>query len=223
MTDLKKYVDELFRHQRITPEIKDLKEEILSNMIAKRDDLIAQGFEEAAATEKAKESLSSIDSLIDGNQLVYINRYHAQCLQTALLNCIIFWIFSLPLLFLHYTYGVFSYIGFLLTLIFGIIYLMQNKKQSNAVAFLSVTASERRKKVVWIVWGIFFVVYAGTMAAITFGSNIWFGRPLNISGPYQVANIAIRFYLPLLTIIIPITISSFTKLLVRNRKEHDNE
>lgn len=41
MTDLQKYVDSLFRHQQVTPEIKDLKEEIISNMIAKRDDLIA--------------------------------------------------------------------------------------------------------------------------------------------------------------------------------------
>ena len=29
MTDLQKYVDSLFRHQQLTPEIKDLKEEIL--------------------------------------------------------------------------------------------------------------------------------------------------------------------------------------------------
>lgn len=223
MTDLKKYVDELFRHQRTTPEIKDLKEEILSNMIAKRDDLIAQGFTIAEATEKAKENLSSIACLVDGNQLTYINRYHAQCLQTALLNCIVFWILSLPLLFLHYTYAVFSYMGLLLTLTFGLIYLIQNKKQSNTVAFLSVAASERRKKVVWLVWGLFFIVYAGTMAAITFGSNIWFGRPLSISGPYQLANIAIRFYLPLLTIMIPATIGSFTKLLIKNGKEHENE
>lgn len=43
MIDLKQYVDALFRHQRLTPEVKDLKEEILSNMTAKMDDLIAQG------------------------------------------------------------------------------------------------------------------------------------------------------------------------------------
>lgn len=69
MIDLQKYIDGLFRHQRLTPEVKDLKEEILSNMIAKRDDLIAQGLSAEKATEKAKESLSAIDYLIDGNQL----------------------------------------------------------------------------------------------------------------------------------------------------------
>ena len=116
MIDLQKYVDGLFRHQRLTPEVKDLKEEILSNMIAKRDDLIAQGLsaEKATekrddliaqglsaekATEKAKESLSAIDCLIEGNQLTDVGKYHLECMQTLLLNCIVFWIFSLPLLF----------------------------------------------------------------------------------------------------------------------------
>ena len=51
MTDLETYVDGLFRHQRMTPEVRDLREEILSNMIAKREDLMAQGYDEAAATE----------------------------------------------------------------------------------------------------------------------------------------------------------------------------
>lgn len=222
MTDLKQYVDELFLHQHLTPEVEDLKEEILSNMTAKRDDLIAQGFEESAATEKAKESLSSIEELIDGSQLTYVGRYRGECLQSALLGCIIFWIFSMPMLFFR-SYAVFCYMGFLLTVIFGAIYLVRGRVESSRVAFLSIEASERRKKVVWIVWGLFFIIYSGTMAILTFGSNVWFGRPLQITGPYQMANIAIRFYLPLLTIIIPITISNFTKLLVKNsRREYED-
>ncbi len=74
MTDLQKYVDGLFRHQPLTPEVKDLKEEILSNMLAKQDDLIAQGWDAEAAAEKAKESLSAVDSLIDGNQLTDLKK-----------------------------------------------------------------------------------------------------------------------------------------------------
>lgn len=216
MTDLEKYVDVLFRHQRLTPEVSDLKEEILSNMVAKRDDLIAQGLDESAATEKAKESLSSIDGLVEGNQLTYISRYRTECFQTAFLNCIIFWILSLPLLFVQY--AIFSYMGLFLTAVFGILYLWQSKRQSCTVAVLSITASERRKKMVWFVWGLFFLVCTGATAAVTFGSNIWFSRPLNISGPYQLANIGVRFYLPLLTILIPITVSSFTKILLKNRR-----
>ena len=78
-------------------------------------------------------------------------------------------------------------------------------------------------KVAWTIWSVFFLVAVGTMAALTFGSDIWFGRPLNITGPYQMANIAVRFYLPLLTIIIPITISSFSKILLKCRKGHEDE
>ena len=221
MIDLKEYVDELFRHQRLTPEVKDLKEEVLSNMTAKMDDLIAQGVETDIAAKKVKESLSTIDYLIDGNQLTDISNYRLECTQTVFLNCIIFWIFSLPLLFTHF--AILGYLGLLLTIVSGLLYLFQKKQPSDVVAFLSVTTSERRKKTAWIVWGLFFVVCAGTMAALTFGSNIWFGRPLNISGPYQMANIAVRFYMPLLTILIPVTFSSFTKLLLKNRKGHENE
>ena len=111
MTDLETYVDGLFRHQRMTPEVRDLREEILSNMIAKREDLMAQGFDEAAATEKAKESLSSVDSLIDGNQLTCVGSYRAACLQTTLLSCVLFWILSLPLLFFRFWF--FQHIGIL--------------------------------------------------------------------------------------------------------------
>ncbi|MGC4017888.1 MAG: permease prefix domain 1-containing protein [Muricomes sp.] len=222
MTELKKYVDDLFHHQRLTPEIEDLKEEILSNMTAKQDDLIAQGFEESVAARKAKESLSSIDSLIDGNQLTYVGKYHTECSQAVLLNCTIFWILSFPLLF-FIRYAIFSYMGLLLTVISGIVYFFRSRQQSDAVAFISIPANERRKKIVWVVWGLFFVVCIGMVAALTFGSNIWFHRPLDISGPYQMANIAIRFYLPLLTAIVPVTFSNFTKLLIKNRKGYENE
>ena len=95
--------------------------------------------------------------------------------------------------------------------------------KEKVIAFLSLSASEHRRKVAWTIWSVFFLVAVGTMAALTFGSDIWFGRPLNITGPYQMANIAVRFYLPLLTIIIPITISSFSKILLKCRKGHEDE
>lgn len=221
MTDLQKYVDDLFRHQQLTPEIKDLKEEIISNMIAKQDDLVAQGMDAESAAEKAKQSLPAIDFLIDGNQLTDISKYHLACAQTLLLNCIIFWIFSLPLLFTMYS--LVCYTGLALVIVSGGVYLLRKNTSKSNLAFLSVTASERRKKIVWTIWGLFFLIAAGTMAALTFGSNIWFGRPLHISGPYQMANIAVRFYLPLLTILIPITFSSFSKILLKSGEAGDDE
>lgn len=217
MSDLTEYVELLFQHQRLTPEVKDLKEEILSNMIAKRDDLIAQGMDEETATAKAKDSLSAVDSLIDGNQMTDVGKYRLECKQTVLLNSILFWIFSLPLLFTGFQ--AFSYLGLLLTVGFGVLYLRQRKQSLHSVAFLSLTASQRRKRIVWIIWGLFFAVSVGIVLAISFGSNIWFDRPVSVSGPYQMANIASRIYLPLLTIFLPITFSNFTRLLLKNRKE----
>ena len=221
MIELKEYVDGLFQNQPLTPEVKDLKEEILSNMLAKREDLIAQGLDVESATEKTKKSMLTVDSLIDGNQLTDIEMYHLECARALFLNCIIFWLFSLPLLFT--CYALFSYIGLMIVIASGCVYISQKGKNVKHIAFLSIKVSEQRKRTTWIIWGLFFFVVIGIMIVLTFGSDLWFGRPLNINGPYQMANTAVRFYLPLLTIIIPITISNFSKILLKNRKGHEDE
>ena len=131
------------------------------------------------------------------------------------INSIVLWILSLPLLFFP-SYAVFSYAGILSTVVVGLFYLVQSKKPAGNFAFLSVAASIRRRKRIWILWGLFFIVSTVTIAAVTFGSYLWYGWPVDISGPYQTANIAIRFYLPLLTIAVPITVGNFTKILLRN-------
>lgn len=221
MTNLEKYVDGLFRHQKMTPELADMKEEIISNMKAKRDDLMARGMDLRQATEKAMESLPDVEFLIDGNQLTDVGKYHLECSQTVLLNCILFWILSLPLLVAGY--APVSYAGLGLVLVSGGVYLFHKKDPEQQAAFLSVTASKRRRNLVWLIWGLFFLVAAGTMAALTFGSNLWFGRPVTIDGPYQLANVAMRFYLPLITILLPITFHNFSTLLPKYRKDPEDE
>lgn len=221
MNALKEYVDGLFRHQRPTPEIIDLKEEILSNMIAKMDDLTAQGYDEKTAAEMAKDSLPSIERLIEGNQPTNIGKYRLDCSQTVLLHCILFWIFSLPMLFTHYAF--FSRLGFLLTVGSGVLCLIQSRRLSDGVAFLSVPASRRRRRIAWIVWGLFFAVCVGSTAALTFAGDLWFGRPLKIDGPYQLANLAAGIYVPFLTILVPVTFSAFTKLLIKHRRGAEDE
>lgn len=221
MTDLEKYVNGLFRHQKMTPELADLREEIISNMTAKRDDLIARGMDPEQAAEKARESLRDVDFLVDGNQLTDVGKYCLDCSQTVLLNCVIFWILSLPMLVAGY--GPVSYAGLALVLVSGGFYLFQKMNRANQIAFLSVTASRRRSILIWAVWGLFFLVTVGTMAAVTFGSNLWFGRAVSIDGPYQLASVAMRFYLPLITILVPMTFHSFTTLLLKNRKDSEHE
>lgn len=221
MNELQNHVDMLFQNQRETMEVRDLKEEILSNMLAKRDDFLSQGIDEVTATQKAKESLISIDGLLEGSQLTHVSHYHMECLQTTLLNCTLFWIFTLPLLFTRFS--LFSFFGLLATIVFGITYVIKSKQQSDTIAFVSISAIGKFKKRVWIVWGLFFLVSICIMAAVTLASDIWFGRPLDISGPYQFANVAMRFYVPLLTIVIPITIGSFPKILIKNEKRCNDE
>lgn len=216
MKNLQEYVDELFYHQQLTPEVEELKEEILSNMIARRDDLIAQGVDFESATKQAEESLSEIDFLIDGNQWTDIGKYRLECRQTILFNSIIFWILSFPLLIMGF--GLWSYVGLIAVLISGCVYILEKKRNICAAGFLSVKVSKEHKKMAWILWMFFFLITGGTIAAITFGSNLWFGRPIQISGPYEMATIAVRFYLPLSTILIPMTFSSCSKILLKSRK-----
>lgn len=221
MDELQKYVDTLFKHQRQSAKIKDLKEEILSNMIAKRSDLLAQGLDEETATQIAKESIASVEGLIDDNQLTKTWQYHIECLQLALINCTVFWILTLPLLFTMY--AALSFLGLFMTAVLGTVYIIKSRKPADTLAFISMSVSKLRAKHVWIIWILFFLAYSGTMAALTFGSSIWFGYPVNISGPYQFYNIASRFYVPLITIVIPVTVSGFSKLLIKNGEEFSVE
>lgn len=216
MKELEQYVDALFAHQKRTAEATELKEEILSNMEAKRTDLLAQGMAPAEATQKAKESLTSVEGLIEGTQLTYIDHYQAECLQDALLASTIFWILSLPLLFTGF--APFSLCGLLTTAGFAAAYLVKRTALSDAVAFVSATACKRRIRWAWGLWGLFFLVCATGAAALTFGSAIWFGRPAAITGPYQFAAAGARFYAPLLTIVIPITIGGCTRRLAKHEK-----
>lgn len=221
MNELQKYVERLFRHQPGTAQVRDLKEEILSNMTAKRDDFVAQGLDEAAATRRAEESLASLDGLLDDSQLTYVDRYRRDCLQAALLGSAVFWLLSLPLLFTQAAAVCFC--GVLTTALLGAAYLAKARHCSDAANRRSVTASVKRGRLVWIVWGLFFLVSAGSAAALRFASYLWYS-PVGfaINGPSQLANLAAQFYAPLLTIVIPITVSGFTKHLIQNEWRPDD-
>lgn len=97
MEELKSYVELLFSRYRNSARILELKEEILSNLEAKVEDLTAQGMEKEEAVRQAKASITSVDGLIDGNCLVYYNRYKTEVTQVAVLYGVIAWILTLPL------------------------------------------------------------------------------------------------------------------------------
>lgn len=221
MDELKQYVNMLFSRQKLSQENMDLKEEIYSNMSAKKYDLMQQGLSEPEAISKAKESIVSIDGLVGEKQLTFINQYNTEKLQGILLASIIMWILSIPAILVGA--GLFSVGAFLLVVLFGVLFLKSKRKDRKLLAFTDKTSCKKLRKIAWLVWGVFFFVCAAAVSAALFGSNLWFSRPLNISGPYQFGVAAVRYYLPLLTIVFPIAISSYPKIMDQNERKDEDE
>ena len=65
MTKLEKYIEYLFENAPDTKEAKEMKEEILSNLMEKYNDLLADGYSESEAYDIAVRGLGDITDLID--------------------------------------------------------------------------------------------------------------------------------------------------------------
>ena len=52
-----------------------------------------------------------------------------------------------------------------------------------------------------------------SITAVHFSSNIWFGTPIEISGPYQFGVVGAAYALPWLSIMIPLLVQQAEKLL----------
>lgn len=223
MSKVLKYIDMLFLYQRKNAKLGASKEKLLSQMTSNINDLILQGMDDADALKIAKENIANIEWLIGDNQLTDMQEYLVRCSYSVLLNCTLFWIFSFPLLFVKY--APICFVGLALTLASGIFYIFESKKNkaANILALVSTSESKQRKKTIWILWGISFSIMIIAKAVALFGSNVWFGHPIEITGPYSVINIALQIYVPLLTIFIPITVGSFTNILSKYEKRNDDE
>lgn len=223
MNEVLKFIDMLFSHQRKNIKTDASKEKLLNQMTNNINDLLLQGLDEVDALKIAKENIADVEWLNTDNQLTDMQEYFVQCSYSVLLNCTLFWIFSLPLLFVKY--APICSVGLALTLISGMFYILESKKNktTNILALVSISKSIKRKNTIWILWGISFSILIITKVGVLFGSNLWFGRPIEIKGPYSVINIALQIYVPLLTIFIPITVSSFTTILSKYEKRYDDE
>lgn len=63
MNELRMYVDHLFEGKVLTPENIELKEEIYGNLVARYEDMIAEGVSEEEALERTMQSMSSLDEI----------------------------------------------------------------------------------------------------------------------------------------------------------------
>lgn len=226
MNELKDYVDKLFKKHGNSKQVIDLKEEILANLEAKKNDLMNQGLDETAAIQQAKKSILSVDNLIEGNKMVNITRLKIESLQWTLIYLIIAWIVTIPL-------GIFNLgrkaglLLFMAIIIVGIAYLLTscNKRkicfdETSAINYL---AFGRLKKIVWIIWGLLMAVSILSTTAIYFGSNIWFSRPIHIDGPYAFGVMIFRYLLPIITIVVPLMINKVYRLINKYEAGDRNE
>lgn len=161
--------------------------------------------------------VSTVDGLLDDQQNISVERYRMVCTQTVWLCCILFWIFTLPQLFIGYELP--STMGLILSVAVFVFYPLFWLLHPVKVETRSLAAARRRSVLTSWVWGVFYAMSALSMAAVTFGSNLWYGTPVSFEGPYQWDSVISRFYVPLLTMFIPIAVGRFASLLPRYRME----
>jgi len=226
MSELKSYVDNLFKKYEKSNQVNELREEILINLEAKKEDLIKQGVDEKIAIEQSKKSIISVDNLIEGNKLVAIDKLKIECLQWSLIYLIVTWIITIPI-------GIFNtgfVISFLLIasiVIIGITYIMTLKRgrilHISKNRYVNYFVLKKVKNLIWILWLLFIVLSILTTTAVYFGSNMWFSRPIKIDGPYAFGLILIRYLMPFLTVIIPLFYNKFFILINKYEVGEKNE
>ncbi|MFM1653309.1 permease prefix domain 1-containing protein [Brevibacillus sp. B_LB10_24] len=207
MKELEEYVAGLFAGYPVTSEIKELKSEILSNLEAKVTDYMQDGMTYEEAVIRATKSIDSIDFLIDGHQRVHLYRFSLELVQMALLFVLVAWIVTIPLRIVWtgiWVNGLFTLAVAACGLIYMILLALKNSRFANAVASVDLVKLGKWRKAVWMLWGIYILVMTAFTAAVKFGSNVWFGRAIQIDGPYQFAVVSLDFALPFLSIIVPI-------------------
>lgn len=228
MSELSRYVDELFSGHKKSRQTEELKAEILGNLEAKKADLVSSGLYESEAIQKAKESITSIDFLIDGNKKVYYNQMKLEFVQWSLIIILIGWILTIPLIMFRMGLPA-NWIMFLGVVAVGLYYLVLRKRQVHDEKFIAETGFintiqyKKRKRIVWILWSMFAVISLLATTALYFGSNLWFSREISIDGPYALAVLLITYFVPMLTVIIPIITSIPVRLISKYEVGESNE
>ncbi|PQP83187.1 hypothetical protein C0Q44_00150 [Paenibacillus sp. PCH8] len=207
-----RHINRLFAHAQDTLDNQELKEEIHSNLAARIGDYISQGMSEEKAFQTAIQHMAGMDQVMSDQRRVQRVPYWTSLLQFALIYCLIAWIITIPMRVLMQGSAI-NNLLMILSLIVGgtyVLYMLINRGNDPAssvkttvIRFPTLMQWNRR---IWWLWSAFILVLWGTQAALRFGSNIWFNRPIQVEGPYQFAVIVIAFAIPLLSVIIPLVV-----------------
>lgn len=222
MSRIEEHVEALFAKYRPTQQIVELKEEIHSNLTAKVQDLQAEGMAEEDAAAVAIRHLHSIDHLIDGNHKVYKFDFCKQLTQIAWLYAAIAWVISIPLGLVsraatHITFFL-PIVIVLLAVLYGVFSGLAKDRDRNLAIYMSQSTVRRWRRIVWFIWALFVLVATLSVTAVNFGSDIWFGRPMTISGPYEFGVITAQYVLPWLSILLPMLIHQVERLLQQEER-----
>ena len=215
--DLEIFVDRLFANHRKTKAVIELRDEVLSNLEAKVNDYLEQGMEYAQAVHLAIRDIEAVDHLIDDHQTVDMTAYRLDIAQTALLYFAIAWILTIPARLLALGTAVNS-LFMLLVATTGIVFIVLSRKQREGDGHkesIDTGKLKRLTRIVWILWGIFALVVTLFTLLTRFGSDVWFGRSMQVNGPYGFYAFAVQLLLPLLTVIIPLLFQHADKRITK--------
>ncbi|MFC6464840.1 hypothetical protein ACFP65_07655 [Marinilactibacillus sp. GCM10026970] len=224
MKTIERHIDKLFKPYKKSKYILELKEEVYSNLLARKEDLELEGYSEEEAVKNTINYLNSIEHLIEENKVIDMNVLLSTLFQSVTLYTVLIWIGTLPLS-LFPENSLLSFFFMLLTVLIGIVYLSYLRKtRSSNPKFknFNIKRMQKLKKVIWQLWGGFIVIILLSVTGIYFASNIWFSRPVTIDGPYEFATIATSYLKPFAIIIIPLTMNRLANL-VEESEEYLNE
>lgn len=215
MDDLKRYVNRLFVGYKETAEVRELKAEVLSNLEARVADYTGEGMPRGEAVARAKSNLGTIDLLISHQKPVRINRYKVELLQAALLYTLIAWVLTVPLRLIP-SGAVVNTVLMFVAVGLGVSFLILSSRKSEtylkAVAPVDQKKMAQCRKIAWLVWTLFIAAVAVFTSGKYFGSDIWFGRPLHLDGPYRFAQVVVSYALPFITVVLPLLFNKADRL-----------
>ncbi|NMO95572.1 permease prefix domain 1-containing protein [Paenibacillus lemnae] len=206
--DLEHYVDRLFHKQRKTKAVKELKDEILSNLEAKVQDYMQEGMTYDAAVAAATRDVQSVDYLIEGHQQTDWSGFRLDLLQHSLLCMLLAWIITLPA---RMTFSGFVVNNLLIVLcaaagIGYVIYVKSGRSRESQTVMVNTNALKKISRIAWALWGAAMLVTAVFTLLTRFGSNLWFGRPIHLNGPYDLYVLGMELLPTLTAILIPLVL-----------------
>lgn len=211
---MNRHLESLFAGAQDTLEHRELKEEIRSNLAARIDDYLAEGMSEEKAFQTAIQHMDGMEQFMSDYRHVKRVPYWTALWQSTLIYSLVAWIITIPTRVMLGGAAL-NNLLLIISLIVGaayVVYSMSNRENGSGSSDTEKTTRVRVlvlkqwQRRAWWLWATVVLVLWGTQAALRFGSNIWFDRPIQVNGPYQLAVILFAFALPLLSILIPLVV-----------------